>query len=157
MKRIPLHGKHGEGKFAIVDDEDFDYLNQWKWYVFLDKKINRYYVIRNKTKSRPRIWMHRLIMNTPKELVPDHKDGNGFNNQKNNLRNCTQQQNRFNSFNRNDNTSGYKGVCFVNKKWRSRIGLNGKRIHLGYFNTKEEAYEAYKIAAKKYHGQFANF
>jgi len=144
-----------QGKVAIVDDEDFEYLNQWKWYA------NNNYAIRSFTVSKSkvlRISMHREIMKPQKGFVIDHLDGNGLNNQKNNLRICTNSQNLMNRVKNINNTSGYKGVRLHNlsKKWRAQIWLNSKYYHIGLFNDIKDAARAYNEAAIKYHGEFAN-
>ena len=86
MKKIPLRGKYGKGKFALVDDEDFNYLNQFKWFAkkpFYGKQYavrNLYiYVSKNKYKGSV-IRMHREIMKATTGIEVDHKDGNGLNN-----------------------------------------------------------------------------
>ena len=100
--------------------------------------------------------MHALIMQSEKGQQIDHQDGNGLNNQKSNLRFCTQSQN---SANREANgISKYLGVDCDNrcdKKWRARINVNYKRKCLGYFKTQEEAALEYNKAAIQYHGEFA--
>ncbi len=75
------------------------------------------------------------------------------------MRTCTNQQNQCNKTKTKLNSSGFKGVYFdkVKTKYRSRIMVNFKQIHLGYFETAEEAHEEYKKAALKYHGEFACF
>lgn len=88
----------------------------------------------------------------------DHIDGNGLNNQKANLRVCEPNQNQYNRLLQKNNTSGFKGVSFFPEtgQWRARIGIGGKRrISLGLFPTKEEAYAAYCEAAKIHHREFA--
>ena len=97
-------------------------------------------------------------MKPEKGYVIDHIDGNSLNNQKNNLRICTQSQNCSNQKIGKSNTSGYKGVSY-NKgqgKYNSRIRFNKKLIHLGYFVNLKDAARAYNEAAVKYHGEFAN-
>ena len=103
--------------------------------------------------------MHRLIMNTPDGMVVDHINGNGLDNQKVNLRNCTDGENKRNRNMPRGNTSGLKGVSWSkqNKKWDARISTNNKQICLGTFSNKEDAYRAYVDACQKYHGNFAKY
>lgn len=154
MKEIPLT----QGKFALVDDEDFEWLNQWKWRV-KKAKNGRFYVqrgMRENGQSRT-LYMHREIMKTPKGLDADHRDRNGLDNRKSNLRNCTRSQNLMNTIKREKNLSGYKGVtwCKEKEKWQAQIFVNNKNIRLGRFKTKEAAAFIYDEAAKKYFGEFA--
>lgn len=152
MKRIPLT----RGLFTLVNDSDYGYLNQFKWYASLIGK--KYYARRFiKVKGkRNMISMHRVIMNTPKGMQVDHVDNNGLNNQRVNLRNCTQLQNRFNCLVRGNKT-GYKGVSKAEgaNRWKAFITAYGKRHYLGCFKTSIDAAKAYNLAAKKYHGSFA--
>jgi hypothetical protein len=147
MKEIKLT----QGKVALVDDEDFEYLNQWKWHAHKDR-LNYWYAIR--TVSGKRIPMHRQIMNTPKDRQVDHIDHNGLNNQRSNLRNCTRSQNQMNR--KAFGKSKYIGVNFKSNKIVAQIHVHGKKYHLGYFNTEEAAAIARDIASKKYYGEFAN-
>lgn len=106
--------------------------------------------------------LHRLAFLYMKGYIPDevdHRDNNPTNNKWNNLREATKNENAHNCPVRKDNSSGYKGVTWDKKvkKWRARIALNGERINLGYFDSKEEAHLAYKDAAVKMHGNFACF
>lgn len=151
MKTIGLNN----GKFAMVDDEDYIFLSQWKWQA--KKHRNTYYAVRTihvKRKSVGVIWMHRVINKTPTGLVTDHIDRNGLNNQKSNLRTSSISENNRNSMYKNG-TSKYKGVGFKGNKWRARISVNKKQIHLGVFKSQEDAAIAYNNAAIKYHGEFA--
>lgn len=92
----------------------------------------------------------------PVDLV-DHIDGDRSNNCISNLRDATTSQNLRNTGLRKTNTSGFKGVSWdlKKKKWRAYIMYDGKRIHLGYYRTKEESALAYEKAAKEYYGEFA--
>jgi hypothetical protein len=148
MKEIKLT----QGKVALVDDEDFEYLNQVKWYASHQRNwyANRDLFI---GKKRIHIIMHRLIMNTPMHLEVDHIDHNGLNNQKSNLRNCTRRQNGKNIRPRNN----YLGVYFNTEGYISaKIYNDGKSIHLGYFKTEIDAAKARDDASKKYFGEFAH-
>jgi hypothetical protein len=156
MKKIKLT----QGKFALVDDVDFDWLNQWKWYTRKSRKT--FYAQRNsKTINGVRhlILMHRVILRPSIKKQVDHKDENGLNNQRNNIRICTIGQNNHNHGKTIKNTSGFKGVSwFISaNKWGAVIGVNGKQKYLGLFSSKIKASEAYIKACKKYHGEFANY
>jgi len=141
-----------QGKFAQVDDEDYEYLNQWKWHAY--KSRNTYYAIR--TENRSQIRMHRVIMNTPSNLEVDHKDHNGLNCQRTNMRNCTRMQNARNMIQKRSN-SNYIGVHY--RKDRNKYLAyfeNGKKIYLGYFKTAIEAALKRDKAVKEHYGEFAN-
>lgn len=149
MKTIPLT----KGDFAIVDDDDYEYLIQFEWFLTPGG-----YAARKTTKNgRPSIvLMHREIAKTPKGMQTDHINGNRLDNRKCNLRICT---NAENSRNRGPmpGTSKYKGVRWLknDKKWQANIKLNQKQITLGCFNSEIEAAKAYNEAAIKYFGEFA--
>lgn len=146
MKLIPLT----QGYFAIVDDEDYDFLMQWEW--SLRRQPNSNYASRSDNGNS--IAMHRVIMKTPINMVVDHIDHNGLNCMKSNMRNCTASQNAMNRRPRNKRI--FKGTCQrESQKWASYIRINGKTIHVGMFETRVEAAKAYDEAAKKYFGDFA--
>lgn len=158
MKEIKLT----QNQVALVDDEDFDYLNQWKWFAMHNNRKGRkhWYVGRNSPMVdgiRRTIRMHRLIMNVKEEMEIDHKNGNGLDNCRSNLRICLPIENTRNQRLRSDNASGFKGVCWNKeaKKFTASIGLNRKRQHIGYFCSALEAAKAYNETAKKLHGEFA--
>ncbi|OHB55307.1 MAG: hypothetical protein A2173_08695 [Planctomycetes bacterium RBG_13_44_8b] len=101
--------------------------------------------------------MHNEIMQPQAGLIIDHKDHNGLNNSRANLRPATKAQNCWNRRKKPGCSSKYKGVCF-NKalgKWAGSIRFEGRRSHLGYFVNEEEAARTYDAAARKYHGEFA--
>ncbi len=147
-----------QGKYAIVDPEDFETLNLFKWCAAKDYETFyaiRYARINNKNTT---IKMHRQIMNAKKNDIVDHRDKDGLNNTRENLRIATAAQNNANSKRgMNRGKSKYKGVCRDEKcgKWRAGIKCQGKHIHLGMFEDEIEAAKAYDEAAKKYHGEFA--
>jgi len=147
MKEIPLT----QGKVALVDDEDFEWLNQWKWY-FSDKG----YAYREQ--SCHKVHMHTLILQTPPGLVCDHINRNRLDNRRCNLRTCYKGENSRNRGHNSNNTSGYKGVGWAThqKMWRARIMNNRKMIHLGYFKNQEDAAKAYDSASTKYFGDFSS-
>lgn len=153
MKEIQLT----QGKVTLVDDEDYKHLNQWKWYAH--KGTKTFYVVRytNINGKQEIIYMHRIIMNTLNNQEVDHKDHNGLNNQKYNLRNCTKTQNQANKKKRINCSSKYKGVCWHNfaQKWQSLIKINYTQKHLGYYASELEAALAYNKVAKELFGDFA--
>lgn len=151
MKQIPLT----QGKVAIVDDEDYEWLSRWKWYYF-----DEGYAARNDRREkgkRKTILMHRVIMKTLKNMLVDHMNHDGLDNQKSNLRNCTHDRNLQNRLINKNNKSGYKGVCWhkCSKKWVASIRFNGKGIHIGCYPSREQSARAYDKAARELFGDFA--
>jgi hypothetical protein len=159
MIEIPLT----QGQVALIDDEDFDLVRQYKWFADFAKNTQGFYARANSPTvngKRKGIRMHRLILGiTDPRVLCDHIDHNGLNNQRNNIRVCTYQENRCNAPKPCSNTSGYKGVVWhgCRKKWRATIKIEGRRVSLGLFKTPEEAHAAYCEAAVRYHGEFAHF
>lgn len=152
MKRIYLSDKIFRS--AEVDDENYENLNKYTWRCKVGKDTSyARTVIKGKT-----FYMHQLILPYKGGFIIDHKDRNGLNNQRENLRYATNSQNQANIKLSSSNTSGYKGVSWNKRmgKWRVQIRFNLQNIYLGYFNNKEEAAAAYNLAALKYFGEFAN-
>lgn len=181
MKLIQLT----KGKFAQVDDEDYEWLNQYKWVTitapttnYASSSLNAYGTkfLRNREfprKKLQRLAMHRILLGASAWQLVDHIDGNGLNNQKSNLRLATIQQNTRNRKNNRNSMSKYKGVTLyrgVNRyrlksgelkvyeprhRWGAKIIINGIQTHLGVFEKEDDAAIAYNNAALKHYGEFA--
>lgn len=152
-RTIPLT----QGKVTIVDDRDFEWLNQWKWCA--TRTRNLWYAVRAgySHQRRHTIYMHRLILNSPPNLESDHRNGDSLDNRRINLRVCTKARNQMNSHKRTGCSSKYKGVSWHsrNQKWRADIQINGKKCYLGTFANELEAAVIYNSAARKHFGEFA--
>lgn len=152
-KEIPLT----RGFIALVDEEDYGrVVARGKWCAKQDERaVYAQRGLKRDGKNTSEL-MHRFIagVSDPKTLV-DHRDGNGLNNQKYNLRICTKGQNRRNSKKRAAAMSSYKGVHRNGKKWQARIFLNGKNVALGTFATEKEAARAYDRAAQEHYQEFS--
>ena len=152
FKKIPLT----QGMFALVDDEDFKELSKHKWHI-RKKKYTFYARARIEIDgNRKLVYMHRIIMDAPKDRQIDHKNGDGLDNQRSNLRFCTNGQNQHNR-RKGKGTSKYKGVHWLkdNKRWRASIGFNKKLINLGCYDNETDAAKAYDRKALELFGEFA--
>lgn len=153
-KLIPLT----QGKFAIVDAADYEWLSQRKWGCNCNgyARATEGYVDKNGIKKRRDIFMHRLVANTPINMVTDHINGNPLDNRRSNLRACSNSQNRCNGKIK-ISSSKYKGVFWHKsaKKWVSQIVVDKKAHYLGIYEKELDAAKAYNNVAKKYHGEFA--
>jgi len=142
-------------KVALVDDEDYQYLNSFKWYAMESRKT--FYAVRRirVNGKQNTVWMHGEILNG-KGI--DHIDHDGLNNQKSNLRFCTPSQNLMNTRKRENTSSVYKGVYFYKQsnKWRAQIMINGKYARLGCFASEVDAARAYNTKAIELFCEFAN-
>ncbi len=150
--------KLSRGEYAKVDPEDYEEQSQYKWYAV--KGTRTYYACRTEIRNGKRTvrHMHREITNAPKDMIVDHKNRDGRDNRKANLRLATSLQNKWNSLRgMRKSRSKFKGVTWDkdSKKWRVLIHVNGKRIDLGRYKDKIEAAKVYDAAARKYHGEFA--
>jgi HNH endonuclease len=152
MKEIILT----KGMVARVDDADFENINRYNWYPMIKKMKTEtvHYACSSQDKT---ILMHRLIMNPAKGLVVHHIDGDGLNNQRDNLILCTVAiHSHLGSH--TPNKTGYKGVQFIPKlnKYRVTIRMMGKRRIVGYYDSPLEAAIRYDQCAMMVHGYFAN-
>ena len=157
-REIPLT----QGKVAIVDAADYEALAQFKWHVGKYKGFKSSYALRHAPTDNGKryvVRMHRQILNAATDVHVDHRDGNGLNNRRDNLRAATPSQNQYNQKAHANNTAGFKGVSFDKRigKWSARIQVSKRGLWIGYFGTSEEAGAAYIEAAKRLHGEFANW
>ena len=157
MIEIPLT----QGKVALIDDEDWDLVSGYKWHA--SKVLNTYYArtrVKRADGSKTFLYMHRLLLGlVGRKVKADHRDGDGLNNRRENLRSCSHAENLRNRGAQVNNISGLKGVSWHKQsgKWDASIRVNGKGKHLGLFTTKEAAHAAYCRAAAELHGEFANY
>ncbi len=157
MKQIPLT----QNKFALVDDEDYQELSLFKWCAV--RRRTTWYAVRGGSRDesgkQKSFLMHRAILGLKKgdKLESDHRDHNGLNNRRSNLRLCTHSQNCMNRKLQKDVTSKYKGVCWNKKrnKWTAEIRKDGKKHYLGCFDSEIEAAKVYDKRATELFGEFA--
>ena len=145
------------GKFAIVDAEDFEEVNKFKWYAVEEEGIFYAVKVTRIEGKRSTLRMHRFITGvTDPEIKVDHWDRNGLNNTRPNLRTCTNQENTRNQVG-SDKTSLLKGVFFdvERGKWMAQIKVDGKSQYLGRFDNEIAAGEAYDLKASEVFGEFA--
>lgn len=152
-----------QGYEAIVDAADVPAVERRNWLASVvrrrDGSIRTVYAATREPRGPYRqttIYMHRLLTGTAAGLETDHRDGDGLNNRRTNLRVATKAQNMHNQRLPENNTSGVKGVSRDkwSGKWHARIGLNGKRKSLGYFEDLDAAAAAYARASSELHSSF---
>lgn len=162
MKAISLT----QGVIALVDDEDYDRLNQHKWYAVKSLDGPRWIAYRMSSRKdgqrRTSIGMHREILTAPSDLEVDHVEhyplsARLIDNRKANLRLCNSMQNNWNFRKRCNTSSSFKGVGWSKekKRWKARIKVNKQEKNLGYFEDEKEAARAYDRAAREAFGEFA--
>jgi hypothetical protein len=153
------HIELNNDKATMISIEDFEKVNEFDgtWFAKYDKRKDKWYVCGNFKVGKGKykqVKLHRYIMDTPKDMLTDHINGNTFDNRRHNLRNVTHKENNQNHQGLvSSNTSGYAGVTWYerDKKWQAQISLDDKMKLIGRFDTKEAAYEAYKAAKGEYH------
>lgn len=165
MKQVPLT----QGAFALVDDEDEDLVSTYRWQLGgNDRRFPYATYVRHTTAGVVHIAMHRLVVAAEAGQIVDHRDGNGLNNTRGNLRICTyleNNRNRARYVRRKRESGGYLGVCLhrASGLWHAQIHAgppmaNGQAsaISLRYFTDPESAARAYDAAARFYFGEFAS-
>lgn len=142
----------GQPLECVIDTADFPLVSMHTWSPA--KNAKTFYAVRTlRIDGKPtRIYMHSLIFGSQN---PDHKDRNGLNNRRSNLRPATRHQQQVNQGIKEGRQ--FKGVAWntENNCWRAMIRVNGKNTYLGLFDTQEAAAKAYDAAAKQHHGEFA--
>ena len=147
--RIPLT----RGKFAIVDAQDAEMVQQYRWCY-----LSSGYAVRHVVGSEDRrmVLMHRELMGVTSDQLVDHINHDGLDNRRVNLRVCTKAENQRNQRRNSKNTTGHKGVSYdkARGKYAACIQVDGRQITLGRFDSVDDAVSAYEAAAKRYHGEF---
>jgi hypothetical protein len=158
MKEIKLGGKKGAGMVALVDDEEFERVNKYKWRLDINGKnkyaLSNIYINNKKTTIR----LHRFIFNLNKNIkCIDHINHNGLDCRKINLRVCSYSQNQGNRMPTIGCTSKFKGVYWdkSRNKWLCEITPNKKKKHIGRFENEIDAAKAYDEKAREVYGEFA--
>ena len=166
------HGTHT----VLFDEEDRELVEGHKWHLFKQKGRYTLYAVAhiphpnggwrewhnpklNKIKRQRRttkIYLHRIILNAPKNKQIDHRDGNGLNNTRENLRIVSHSENQRNKKSYKNNSSGYKGVDKPGSRWRARVHHEGNEIHIGYHDTAEDAARAYDAKIKELSWEIVN-
>ena len=160
MKTVPLSGAKAAGRVALVNDADYKLVSQYRWFV-MERKIEGQRTrgpyagawIRHDGR-RVLLLMHKLITGWP---LTDHKNHDGLDNRRRNLRNATKAQNNQNSRSRLGSSSQYKGVHWSTRqqRWRANIAHEGRVRSLGVFMSEEDAARAYDAAALQLYGEYA--
>jgi len=159
---VPKEIELTKGHKAIVDDDDFDWVSQFKWISTSNgKRVRAGRWTRNEDGERKFIFLYRSIMEKHGLMAPDrpeidHINGDSLDDRKSNLRCCTRAENLRNRWGSSMSHTGVKGVSWnaANRNWNAQIGLDGRKIHLGTFSTIEEAKKAYDRAAAGLFGDF---
>lgn len=167
MRAIRLRG----GGHAFVDESDWPEVSKYKWSRYKHRLSDTLFYARMRVLvdytvfdgvkyggKYKDVFMHRFLLKPEKNQIIDHRNGNGLDNTRDNLRVCSRRENSANSRLSKANSSGYKGVCFYknDKKWGARIGNPREPgYHLGLYDNPREAAIAYNKAAKKRYGKFA--
>jgi hypothetical protein len=157
IRKLIIESKHGTF-IALYDAEDAHKVEPYTWHVV--KGHSTFYVCRQTARpNRRSILLHREIAECHKDKMVDHKNGNGLDNRRENLRVCTMSENMMNRRKTSQNSTGYKGVYKTGDSkpnpYSAKIQKDGKVYCLGHYKTSEEAARAYDKKAKELHGVFA--
>jgi hypothetical protein len=154
VREIPLT----QGKVALVDEEDYERVSARPWFAVKDEKVNRTNWYARTRDGARHISLHRFILGAERGIQIDHKDGDGLNCRRENLRIATHGQNMQNR-SKGSGSSRFKGVTWWSLngvgRWRAQIGYDGTMHHIGLFNSEEEAARAYDAKAREHFGEFA--
>lgn len=152
-KEILLRGKYGDGKVALVDDDDYEYLSKFKWWLSPQGYVRR--VGLKSSGEEKSVLMHREIVKCPDGLFVDHINHNTIDNRKRNLRICTPKENSRNKNKESDSKNTHKGVKYKNDNYEASIVVDGTYIFIGSFTNEIAAANAYNYHAIMYFGEFA--
>lgn len=163
MKKLTINSKVYGSMNVYYDDNDHEIISEKTWSLWKSGgKTPKFYAITTnstKTGEKQRIlYMHRILMNPPQGIQIDHRDGDGLNNQRANIRLATHSQNHMNKRSWRAPKSGYRGVFLqvqTKSKYTAQICVNGKTIMVCGFNSPKDAAKEYNNLAIKHHGEFA--
>lgn len=154
-----VHVPLTQGKVALIDEEDAERVLAFKWCAEFsgENSVSSRWYARHFFKNGQNIRLHRFVVNASPGTMVDHKNGDGLDCRRSNLRQCVKANNSQNCVLRVNNTSGFKGVTFDKRRnhWYARIKVDGKEIHFRSTNTAEESALIYDEAARIYYGEFA--
>lgn len=146
-----------QGKFALIDAEDAPRVLAHKWCLHVTRD-NLYAQKRDPSTKMP-ISLHRFLTEAPPGIEVDHKNGDGLDNRRENLRLATRLQNATNIALRTNNKTGYKGVSEDKRRggYRANIRLNGKQVAIGTFSDPRNAALAYDAYVRTHFGEFGTY
>jgi hypothetical protein len=146
------------GSFAVVDDEDYEALKDYRWWLHKDPSHPIGYAQGQRKRGEKIVYMHRLISEAVEGMVVDHRNMNSLDNRRCNLRVASHSESQHNKLAYRNNKSGYKGVFrdSFTGKWTTSINLNGKTVFRKRCNSLEDAAQIYALMSYIYHGEFSN-